>query len=93
MNTVLGVLAFGLAMMAWARWRPGRPGRRIPAAMGWRCAHHQRGHHADSLSDLPLRDLLFGTFEYPHMAPTKCGFTAEAERRLPALLLRGESQL
>jgi hypothetical protein len=54
MNTVLCVLAFGLAMMAWEKWHLGRPGRRFPAATGWHCAHHQRGHHANSLSDLPL---------------------------------------
>lgn len=51
------------------------------------CVHHQRERHTNNFSDLPLWDLLFGTFENPRRAPRKCGFGPEIERRLPELLL------
>jgi sterol desaturase/sphingolipid hydroxylase (fatty acid hydroxylase superfamily) len=50
------------------------------------CVHHPHGHHTNNFSDLPLWDMLFGTFENPRTAPTICGFGPEAEQRLPALL-------
>jgi len=51
------------------------------------CVHHQRGRHTGNFSDLPLWDLLFGTFENPREAPDRCGFGPEIEQRLPELLL------
>lgn len=51
------------------------------------CVHHQRGHHTNNFSDLPLWDMLFGTFENPRARAIECGFGPGAERRLPALLL------
>jgi sterol desaturase/sphingolipid hydroxylase (fatty acid hydroxylase superfamily) len=51
------------------------------------CVHHQRGRHTNNFADLPLWDMLFGTFENPRRAPRKCGFGPDIERRLPALLL------
>jgi len=51
------------------------------------CVHHQRGRHTNNYSDLPMWDLLFGTFENPRSAPAECGFAGEAERRLLQLLL------
>ena len=51
------------------------------------CAHHARGRHTDNFADLPLWDMLFGTFHNPRRAPRKCGFGPEIEQRLPALLL------
>jgi sterol desaturase/sphingolipid hydroxylase (fatty acid hydroxylase superfamily) len=51
------------------------------------CVHHQRGRHTGNFSDLPLWDMLFGTFDNPRVAPERCGFGAEVEQRLPDLLL------
>lgn len=49
--------------------------------------HHARGRHRSNYSDLPLWDLLFGTFDNPARYEGDCGF--EDERRLGAML-RGE---
>jgi hypothetical protein len=51
------------------------------------CVHHQQGHHTSNFSDLPIWDLLFGTFHNPRIAPEDCGFGPDIERRLPDLLL------
>jgi sterol desaturase/sphingolipid hydroxylase (fatty acid hydroxylase superfamily) len=51
------------------------------------CVHHQHGRHRNNYSDLPLWDLLFGTFENPRQQPGACGFDAPRERRLKAMLL------
>jgi len=51
------------------------------------CVHHQRGRHTGNFADLPLWDMLFGTFHNPRRPPRKCGFGADIERRLPDLLL------
>ena len=51
------------------------------------CVHHQAGRHRNNYSDLPLWDLLFGTFENPKRAPERCGFTEQRERSLAAMLL------
>jgi sterol desaturase/sphingolipid hydroxylase (fatty acid hydroxylase superfamily) len=51
------------------------------------CIHHLRGWHRNNYSDLPLWDMLFGTFENPSTQPTPCGFSAYAERRLFSMLL------
>jgi len=49
--------------------------------------HHQRDWHRNNYSDLPLWDLLFGTFDNPRTAPRECGFADGAERQLLRLLL------
>ena len=51
------------------------------------CVHHARGRHTNNFADLPLWDLLFGTFDNPRRAPRKCGFGPQVEQRLPELLL------
>ena len=51
------------------------------------CVHHQRGRHRNNYSDLPLWDMLFGTFENPRTQPRLCGFGPDAEQRLGAMLL------
>ena len=48
--------------------------------------HHERGVHAKNYSDLPLWDLLFGTFENPATWNGLAGFYSGASRRLGALL-------
>ena len=49
--------------------------------------HHERDWHRSNYSDLPLWDLLFGTFDNPRGTPSPCGFADGAERQLPRMLL------
>lgn len=49
--------------------------------------HHQRGRHRMNYSDLPLWDMLFGTFHNPRVSPGRCGFSGERERQLGRMLL------
>jgi sterol desaturase/sphingolipid hydroxylase (fatty acid hydroxylase superfamily) len=51
------------------------------------CVHHQAGVHAWNYSDLPLWDMLFGTFRNPRVWAERCGF-GDGEQRL-AEMLRG----
>ncbi len=51
------------------------------------CVHHRQGYHRNNFSDLPLWDMLFGTFENPRIAPERCGFTDELERQIVPMLL------
>jgi sterol desaturase/sphingolipid hydroxylase (fatty acid hydroxylase superfamily) len=48
--------------------------------------HHRRGHHTNNFSDLPLWDLLFGTFENPRISPPECGLNPAVEHKLGAML-------
>jgi sterol desaturase/sphingolipid hydroxylase (fatty acid hydroxylase superfamily) len=66
---------------------------RTPHWMGWffqrpemHRRHHQRGWHRDNYSDLPVWDLMFGTFHNPREVPAKCGFSNRRELRVWALL-------
>jgi sterol desaturase/sphingolipid hydroxylase (fatty acid hydroxylase superfamily) len=52
------------------------------------CVHHQEGVHSYNYSDLPLWDVLFGTFRNPRRFEARCGLGAEGEHRL-AEMLRG----
>lgn len=49
--------------------------------------HHQRGLHAFNYGDLPLWDMLFGTFRNPRQWDDVCGFAGDAELRMRDLLL------
>lgn len=49
--------------------------------------HHQRDHHADNYSDLPVWDMLFGTFNNPRNPPEFVGFGDGNERRILDMLL------
>jgi len=49
--------------------------------------HHEIGHHRDNYSDLPVWDILFGTFDNPRRSPRECGFGRERERQLLRMLL------
>jgi sterol desaturase/sphingolipid hydroxylase (fatty acid hydroxylase superfamily) len=49
--------------------------------------HHERGKHYYNFSDLPVWDMLFGTYKNPRDARTVCGFKPERERRLFDMLL------
>jgi sterol desaturase/sphingolipid hydroxylase (fatty acid hydroxylase superfamily) len=50
------------------------------------CEHHRKGVHATNYGDLPLWDLLFGTFRNPAHFEGECGFEAPADTRLGAML-------
>ena len=49
------------------------------------CVHHQEGVHSFNYSDLPLWDMLFGTFRNPRRFDSRCGF-GQDEHRLGAML-------
>jgi sterol desaturase/sphingolipid hydroxylase (fatty acid hydroxylase superfamily) len=50
------------------------------------CEHHRRGVHASNYGDLPLWDMLFGTFRNPASFSGACGFDAPADRQVVAML-------
>ena len=50
------------------------------------CVHHRLGVHYYNFADLPLWDILFGTFRNPRQFIGECGFEGDADRRLPAML-------
>lgn len=56
------------------------------------CVHHQTGVHAFNYGDLPLWDMLFGTFRNPRSWQATCGFAENGERQLGRLLLGGEAE-
>jgi sterol desaturase/sphingolipid hydroxylase (fatty acid hydroxylase superfamily) len=49
-------------------------------------AHHERGVHAGNYSDLPLWDIVFGTFKNPERFTGQNGFYDGASARVPELL-------
>ena len=50
------------------------------------CVHHQQGIHHHNYGDLPLWDMLFGTFHNPKDFEAACGFAQDAECRLGDIL-------
>ncbi len=50
------------------------------------CVHHQRGLHRYNYSDLPLWDVVFGTFRNPKSWEGETGFDEPADRRYGAML-------
>src|SRR4051794_11327904 len=50
------------------------------------CENHRLGVHAGNYGDLPLWDLLFGSFRNPASFDGECGFAAPADRRMLAML-------
>ena len=49
------------------------------------CIHHQDGLHSYNYGDLPLYDMMFGTFRNPRRWQARCGFS-EDEHRLAEML-------
>ena len=49
--------------------------------------HHEQGLHAFNYGDLPLWDMLFGTYRNPKAWDAKCGFADDRELRVGDLLL------
>ncbi|MBS1912503.1 MAG: sterol desaturase family protein [Bacteroidetes bacterium] len=50
------------------------------------CRHHELGIHAYNYSDLPLWDIVFGTFRNPATFEGEVGFEGGASRRIAAML-------
>lgn len=50
------------------------------------CVHHQQGLHWYNFSDLPLWDMMFGTFRNPRQWEAACGLGPENEHRLVEML-------
>ena len=66
---------------------------RTPRWIGWfvtrpesHSAHHERGVHARNYGDIPLYDMLFGTFHNPARFDGEVGFYDGASGRLGAML-------
>jgi sterol desaturase/sphingolipid hydroxylase (fatty acid hydroxylase superfamily) len=83
----LAVLLSGLAELVY-HWNV-----RTPHWLGYifqrpesHCIHHQEGLHSFNYADLPLWDMLFGTFRNPREWDARCGFAAEGEMRLGEML-------
>lgn len=49
--------------------------------------HHQKGHHSQNYGDLPVFDMLFGTFHNPKRFEATCGFDDFREDRFSDMLL------
>ena len=50
------------------------------------CVHHRKGLHFYNYGDLPLWDVVFGTFRNPRAFNGECGFEEPADRRLASML-------
>jgi sterol desaturase/sphingolipid hydroxylase (fatty acid hydroxylase superfamily) len=50
------------------------------------CEHHRMGVHYYNFSDLPLWDMVFGTFRNPRTFDGRCGFEGGHDRLLTAML-------
>jgi sterol desaturase/sphingolipid hydroxylase (fatty acid hydroxylase superfamily) len=50
------------------------------------CVHHEEGEHRKNYGDLPVWDMIFGTFENPAVFDRRCGLGAGAEERVLDLL-------
>ncbi len=48
--------------------------------------HHQRNHHTQNFADLPIWDMLFGTFNNPHRFSGECGYDDWREDRFEDML-------
>lgn len=50
------------------------------------CVHHQERLHSYNFADLPLWDMLFGTFHNPRQWQARCGLGPDGEHRLFEML-------
>ncbi len=51
------------------------------------CVHHERGKHHYNYADLPIWDILFGTFHNPKESEFICGFSNDKELELKSIFL------
>jgi sterol desaturase/sphingolipid hydroxylase (fatty acid hydroxylase superfamily) len=82
-----GVLLSGLAELVY-HWNV-----RTPYWLGFvfqrpesHCIHHEKGVHSFNYSDLPVWDMLFGTFRNPREWNAQCGFEPAQELRFGEML-------
>jgi len=87
-QSVLAIILTGLAELFY-HWNV-----RTPYWVGFviqrpesHCLHHARDRHDSNYADLPLWDMLFGTFDNPRIDRAVCGFEEADERRWIDLLL------
>jgi sterol desaturase/sphingolipid hydroxylase (fatty acid hydroxylase superfamily) len=66
---------------------------RTPRWIGWffqrpemHRVHHQHGRHRNNYGDIVWWDWLFGTYDNPARFDDRCGFDADKEEQLPAML-------
>ncbi|MCW3848041.1 sterol desaturase family protein [Sphingomonas sp. LB-2] len=66
---------------------------RTPRWVGWfvqrpeaHCLHHERGVHSRNFGDLPVWDMIFGTYANPATVDVAVGFDAGRSRRVLAML-------
>lgn len=66
---------------------------RTPRWIGWLVQrpeshriHHRHRHHTQNFADLPVWDMIFGTFANAGDAPVRCGFDARREDRFDEML-------
>ena len=50
------------------------------------CVHHRKGSHYYNFADLPVWDIVFGTFKNPKKYMGECGFEGGADLRIGAML-------
>ena len=86
-SAVIAVLMTGLAELVY-HWNV-----RTPHWLGYlfqrpesHCVHHEEGVHAKNYSDLPVWDILFGTFDNPRAWDARCGFGTDKEALLVPML-------
>ena len=48
--------------------------------------HHKRSYHTNNYSDLPVFDMMFGTYQNPRAPIAECGFTEDREDRLDDMI-------
>jgi sterol desaturase/sphingolipid hydroxylase (fatty acid hydroxylase superfamily) len=48
--------------------------------------HHRRNYHTNNYGDLPVLDLMFGTYENATSVEWQCGFSSEREARVADML-------
>jgi sterol desaturase/sphingolipid hydroxylase (fatty acid hydroxylase superfamily) len=86
--SAVGLLSATLSM--WQHWNIGTPqwlGYIVPRPES-HVLHHERDVHARNYGDLPVWDMLFGTFANPrHARSTKAGFASHASVRVKDMLL------
>ena len=49
--------------------------------------HHQFQHHTNNFADIPIWDMLFGTFKNPKRFKGKCGYESWREDRFEDMLI------
>ena len=48
--------------------------------------HHKKNYHTNNYADLPIFDILFGTYENPRAPVKECGFAPDREDRIDDML-------